>query len=450
MPIPYPQDVQRLLTVSDLTASIRGLLEATFPFVAVVGEISNLRRPFSGHCYFTLKDSGAQIRAVLFKPQHRYLNFSPEDGMKVICRGRVTVYEPRGDYQFIVDGIEIFGAGSLQLAFDQLKKKLADEGMFSPAHKKNIPLFPETIALITSPTGAAVKDFLATVARRFPSQHIIILPVRVQGDAAAHEISTAIRSANTDIMADVIVLCRGGGSIEDLWPFNEEEVARAIFASVIPVVTGIGHEIDTTIADLVADQRTVTPTAAAEAVTPDRLELAQLVDSLNKRIQRKVVAAISFHQHKVRELRRFMLSAPARPQYLSLHVDRLVASLTSALQLNVFHRKFRLEKVLARLTQYDPQSAVQHDMFRLRVQHRHLVHLVAQALERKKRELATGRSLLQSLNPHAVLTRGYAIVRDSATKNVLRDTEVLTPNQRLEIRLAKGEITVRVEEKKIS
>ena len=256
----------RILTVTELTRSIRGILETEFPFITVSGEISNLRQPYSGHVYLTLKDENSQIKAVLFKLQQKYLRELPADGQKVICRGRISVYEPRGEYQLIIDYLERLGTGELQVAFGMLKQKLADEGLFDPVTKKEIPRFPARIALVTSPEGAALHDFLKVALERYPSQPIEIFPVRVQGKEAATEITNALVQLNQLQRSEVIVLCRGGGSIEDLWPFNEESVARAIYASHIPVVSAVGHEIDYTIADFVADLRAPTPSAAAETI----------------------------------------------------------------------------------------------------------------------------------------------------------------------------------------
>lgn len=438
---------QRLLTVSDLTASIRGLLETTFAFVTVVGEISNLRKPFSGHSYFTLKDESAQIRAVLFKTQQRYLAFVPEDGRQAICRGRITVYEARGEYQLVVDSMEEYGAGSLQLAFERLKQKLAAEGLFDPAAKKKIPKFSRTIALITSPTGAAVHDFLVTTRKRLPGQHVEIMPVRVQGDEAAAEIAQAILDANLRAEADVIVLCRGGGSMEDLWAFNEEKVARAIHHSVIPVVTGIGHEIDYTIADLAADLRTVTPTAAAEAVTPDRAELAPRVAVLKQRLARSLSSAAVQRHSKVAELRRFLLTCRTGPQHLGLRLDSKTAAIIHAVIASLHHKKNHADKLTARLMKHDPGSTTRHERIRLAGLRRQLLSLTQRNIERKTFAAQTIASRLQSANPQSVLDRGYAIVMDTRTGLVIRNAAAAMLDQSLDVRLAKGELTVRVEKK---
>jgi exodeoxyribonuclease VII large subunit len=299
----------KILTVTELTASIRGILETEFPFVTVTGEISNLRKPYSGHLYFTLKDENSQLKTVLFKMQQKYLRELPLDGQQVICRGRISVYEPRGEYQLIVDYIERMGTGELQVAFENLKLKLDQEGLFDQDHKKQIPRFPSRVALVTSPEGAALYDFLKVALQRFPSQPIEIYPVRVQGKEAAPEICEALATLNLRNRCDVIVLCRGGGSIEDLWSFNEESVARAIYESNVPVVSAIGHEIDCTISDFVADLRSPTPTAAAEAVIPNKLILADHVQRLTLKLANTVHQKIKEERHQV-ILQQHMLGDP--------------------------------------------------------------------------------------------------------------------------------------------
>ena len=279
-------DDRRVLTVSELNESIRLLLEAQYPFISVGGEISNLHKPYSGHCYFTLKDSGAQIRAVLFKMQQRYLSRFPKDGDHVVCRGRISVYEPRGEYQLIVDTIDHQGAGALQLAFEQLKQRLATEGLFDEHRKRRPPGFPGHITLVTSPRGAAVHDFIHIANRRCPMVRIAVYPVAVQGEQASAEMIRALEEINARVATDLIVLCRGGGSIEDLWAFNDEHLARAIRRSAVPVVSAVGHEIDFTIADFAADLRAPTPSAAAELLTPDSAALRVRINQQDERLRR--------------------------------------------------------------------------------------------------------------------------------------------------------------------
>src|SRR3989339_1280832 len=264
---------REVYTVSELTRAIKFVLEEDFPEVLVEGEISNFRVPNSGHAYFTLKDKDSQLKVVLFKLNKRLLKFEPDDGLHVIVRGRISVYEPRGEYQLIADYMEPKGIGALQLAFEQLKEKLFKEGLFDEAHKIPIPQFPQKIAIVTSPTGAAIRDMLRIIDRRFSNVHIIIYPVKVQGEGASAEIARAVKELNALPDIDVMIVGRGGGSIEDLWAFNEEIVARAIYDSRIPIISAVGHETDFTIADWVAEYRAPTPSAAAEKATPDMKEL---------------------------------------------------------------------------------------------------------------------------------------------------------------------------------
>ncbi|NIR13652.1 MAG: exodeoxyribonuclease VII large subunit, partial [Desulfobacterales bacterium] len=265
----------KIYTVSALTEEIKDLLEEHFDFVWVEGEISNFRSPSSGHYYMVLKDEKAQIRAVMFRPQTRYLKFTPEDGMKVIVQGRIGVYQPRGEYQIILDYLEPLGIGALALAFEQLKEKLAAEGLFDEEIKRPLPFLPQRVAVITSPTGAAIRDFLKIIHRRFANIEIIVVPVKVQGDEATAEMVEALDTVNRELNVDVIVLTRGGGSLEDLWAFNQEELALAIRASRIPVVSAVGHEIDITISDLAADLRAPTPSAAAELIVMEKESLVE-------------------------------------------------------------------------------------------------------------------------------------------------------------------------------
>ncbi len=274
------QELPHIYTVSALTREIRDRLETYFSLVWVSGEVSNLRQPLSGHYYFTLKDAGAQLRAVLFKGNHQHMRFKPQEGSQFLCRGRLTVYEPRGEYQLVVDYLEPLGLGALAQAFEALKTRLKDEGLFAPELKKPLPFLPRKIALVTSPTGAAVRDFLRLLRQRFPNLEVLIYPVKVQGAEAAGEIAQALDDLGAYPGVEVIVLARGGGSLEDLWPFNEEMVARAIHRCPIPVVSAVGHEVDFTIADFVADERAPTPSAAVELVVPDKAELNRRLDRL--------------------------------------------------------------------------------------------------------------------------------------------------------------------------
>src|SRR5579863_5086030 len=278
------QPQRKIFRVSELSREIRNRLERDFPDLWVTGEISNLRSAPSGHYYFTLKDQNAQLRAVCFRGQARYLKFKPEDGLSVIARGQLTIYEARGEYQLVVEFLEPAGLGALQLAFEQLKANLAGEGLFEAARKKPLPVLPRTIGVVTSPTGAVIRDILRVLKRRFRNMNVLLYPVKVQGEGAAKEISEGIEYFNRHTLVDVMIVARGGGSLEDLWAFNEEVVARAIASSKIPVISAVGHETDFTIADFVADLRAPTPSAAAELVIQAKSELLQQLDSLFSRL----------------------------------------------------------------------------------------------------------------------------------------------------------------------
>lgn len=293
---------QKILTVSELTRDIKEVLENVFCEVFVEGEISNLRQPSSGHVYFSLKDEQAQLRAVLFKNASSRIKFALADGMKAICSGRVGVYERDGQYQLYVNDVTPKGRGALQLAFEQLKERLAKEGLFDEARKRPLPFLPGSIGVVTSLTGAVIQDILHVLDRRFPEAHIVIYPVRVQGQGAAEDIATAIQDLNELKSVDVIILARGGGSLEDLWCFNEELVARAIFNSALPVISAVGHQTDYTIADFVADRRAPTPSAAAEIVMPSRLELDERIENLLSHLWRSLMDFVPQHVQRVDDL----------------------------------------------------------------------------------------------------------------------------------------------------
>ncbi|MFZ5764089.1 MAG: exodeoxyribonuclease VII large subunit [Thermodesulfobacteriota bacterium] len=442
MPLsPYATTVQ---TVGELTRSIRGLLETEFSFVTVSGEISNLKRPFSGHLYFTLKDSEAQIRVVLFKPQQRYLAAPLQDGIQVICRGRVSVYEPRGEYQIIADFVDSMGTGALQIAFDALKKKLAAEGLFDLARKRRLPFLPERIFLVTSPGGAALHDFLRIAAGRFPGVPIRIYPVRVQGEGAGTEITQTIATVNRREEEGVIVLCRGGGSLEDLWAFNEETVARAIFASRLPVVSAIGHEVDVTIADFVADHRSPTPTAAAKDVLPDRDALRELVDNRQKRLRRALLAKMEQLRRRLAFARQALGDPSSRLAHHRLWLDNIQLSMVAAMA-TIFHaRQAELLDLEKRLARHNPAAYLADRRRALDKETNRLVQLVDLLLERKGRELEKTAALLHAVSPLAVLDRGYAIVSREEDETILRRADQAAEGDLLRIRLRHGTLRSRV------
>lgn len=403
--------LESILTVSELTQSIKRILETEYRFIRLAGEISNLKTPFSGHSYFTLKDSGAQIRAVFFKQQQKFSSLTLQDGQQVVAFGRISVYEPRGEYQIIVDSVELYGVGKLQRQFEELKKKLAGQGYFAAELKKPLPDFPTKIIVISSPTGAAIQDFLKIVKIRKSPVHIQILPVKVQGKDAATEIAGAIGMAYNLPGADVIVLCRGGGSIEDLWAFNEEIVAEAIYRSTIPVVTGIGHEIDFTIADFCADFRCPTPTGAAERLIPDSEKLLHhigtLKNSLLLRFQRKLTLLEQQLYHRTRmlgEMKNVLKNIEFR---LQLSTSYLSQAITRSLT----EKEQHLQSLLSRLQLQKPSSRIELFGQHLNMLTAQLTNHIQRIVERKEAALAEQATLLNSVSPLATLGRGYAIVR---------------------------------------
>ncbi len=393
----------RILTISELTRRIRGSLEQEFFNLWVVGEASNVRRPTSGHVYLTLKDADAQLQAVIFKTVVNNIKFEVRDGMEVLVFGSVTVYEARGQYQLIIERIEPKGIGALQLAFLQLKERLEKEGLFDPAHKKPLPLLPKKIAIVTSLTGAAIRDILNVINRRFAKVEILIYPVKVQGDGAAQEIAQAITDLNAIADIDVIIAGRGGGSLEDLWAFNEEVVARSIYASKIPVISAVGHEIDVTISDLVADKRALTPTEAGELVVP---RYDQVKDSLEK-IKTRLIQALY--------------------NKILLTRTRLLRIKNSFSFKRPFDKIFRLQQELDELAQ------------RLVTAGRH-------TLELERERLTALASRLESVSPLKVLNRGYSITTNGENDKPIKSTEGLTVGQRLKTRFFTGGIVSSVVE----
>jgi len=433
---------QPLVSVGELTRTIRVLLETSFPFVRVVGEISNLRQPLSGHLYFTLKDAEAQVRAVFFKMQQRFSSIRLMEGMQVICRGKISVYEARGEYQLIVDSVEEFGAGMLQQQFEMLKKRMAEEGLFDSQHKKQIPLFPSRIAVITSPSGAAIHDFLKTAHNRFPGFPIIIVPVRVQGTEAAAEICKALEIINEMNLADVIVLCRGGGSIEDLWAFNEEKVARSIYRSDIPVATGIGHETDFTIADFVADYRAVTPTAAAEATVPDRLALWETIRHCRKSMRKTIEGFLEDLSQKLASLKRHLQEPRILSQYL-LKLDNLQERQLHSIQF-LFHRMTsKFEMLRQQLAKHHPESELARQQLRLSFAGQRLSAVISHSLALRSERLEKITLVLQATNPKAILKRGYAIVTNRENQ-IIRRAASTTAGEQLSVQFHQGKIKVSV------
>ncbi|HEY2548263.1 MAG TPA: exodeoxyribonuclease VII large subunit [Candidatus Acidoferrum sp.] len=442
------QPTRRAFTVSELTARIRDLLGRNFTDIWVEGEISNCREAQSGHIYCTLKDERAQIRCVCFKQQLRTIKFRPEDGLHVTVRGSVSVYESRGEYQIYVENIEPVGLGALQLAFDQLKKRLEAEGLFAADRKKPLPLLPSRIGLITSPRGAAVRDVVRILRRRFHNVHLTVYPVRVQGEGAALEIVKALKFFNQKKLVDVLILARGGGSMEDLWAFNEEIVARAIFASEISVISGVGHETDFTIADFVADVRASTPSSAAELVVQTRREfdkhIADLRETLASLVRYRLLD-LSKRVHELSARRGFRRPLDLLRQQRQ-RADEMTSRLAAGLRARLEHSRKRFTALHLRIAKFD--FRVKISAFRLRLDKRSAdLAIRAERLLRTKRERLERLSLqLHERSPLKVLERGYAIATDAAG-NLIRDAAQVQLGDTVAIQLHRGRLSTEVKKK---
>ena len=440
---------QTVLTVSELSGAIRSLLEKRYPFISVVGEISNLHKPYSGHLYFTLKDHNAQIRAVLFKMQQRYLKEKPKDGDRVICRGRITVYEPRGEYQLIVDTIEFQGAGDLLRQVELLKQKLAVEGLFDEHLKRPVPLLPRHITLITSPRGAAVHDVIRIATRRYPPLHIAVYPVSVQGDHAAAEIISALEEINTRVVTDAVILCRGGGSIEDLQAFNSEDLARAIRRSSLPVISAVGHEIDFTITDFAADLRAPTPSAAAEIVIPDIVALRRHVEGIDTRLHRALNGLIRQQEQRLALARQRIESASRPLDRMTLRLDQLSLNLELAMTSFVADKERDLTLLAHRLHRCSPVHRLILDEQRLLTLHGKMIQAVKSLLLAREDQFNRIAGVLHAVSPLATLARGYAIVRKTGTeRSVITAENQVQPGETVEVILHQGRLKCRVEGKK--
>jgi exodeoxyribonuclease VII large subunit len=433
-----------LYTVSALTALLRLHIESAFSDIWVEGEVSNLRIPTSGHAYFTLKDANSQIRAVLFRSAGRALRFALQDGIHLVCRGRVSVYEPRGDYQVIVEHAEPKGVGALQLAFEQLKERLAAEGLFEQARKRPLPFLPRRIGVVTSPTGAAIRDIVQVARKRFPAIEIVLNPVAVQGDSAAGEIVRAIEELNELGGFDVLIVGRGGGSLEDLWPFNEEIVARAIAASRIPVVSAVGHEIDYTIADFVADVRAPTPSAAAEMVIRNRQDLLSQAKSLRGRILQAARADFRDRRARVEAERRSLLD----PTTLVARAIQRRDDLEMRLRLAQVNRLGGVRAAVESLRQdallRSPMQRIQRGLTMLPHLRTRLHQRMRVALELWRRSLQEAVGATHALSPLAILARGYSITRRWPDLTILRVASDAAPGETVHVRLALGELLCEV------
>jgi len=431
-----------MLSVSALLRSVRDLIEHRYPLTWVAGEISNFIRAKSGHLYFTLKDEAAQVRCVMFRNRGQYLDWEPREGLRVEVRALVTLYEARGDFQLNVESMRRAGQGALFEAFLRLRDKLDREGLFDAAHKKPLPAYPQRIGIVTSLQAAALRDVLTTLARRNPSIFVIIYPAQVQGEGAAQQLAAAIATAAKRDECDVLIVCRGGGSIEDLWAFNDEALARAIHTCPIPLVTGIGHETDFTIAEFVADRRAATPTAAAELASPARAELLAGLLLLRQSLQRQMQFALGARAQRVDAMSGRLQSPGDRLRASSALIGAARQRLAAALALCTHNAEWRLSHATRRLAAAMPNLGVlQHRTAQLETALRRATPRRLAALGENLMRLSLG---LAHLDPAAVLGRGYAIAR-RPDGSVVRTSAALRPGDPLELSFARGGATVRVE-----
>lgn len=448
MQSPLPWDVpRRIYSVSQVTDSIRQTLVDTFSDIWVGGEISSTKPGPSGHVYFTLKDAGAQMRCVMFSREVRLARFKPRDGMEVVLRGRIDVYAPRGDYQLIVETLEPRGLGALQAAFEQLKKKLADEGLFASERKRALPPYPRRIGIVTSPSGAVIRDLVHVLTRRFPGLHIRLFPAQVQGEGSVEQVCRGIQFFGTGKWADVLIIARGGGSAEDLWTFNEEPVARAIAASRVPVISAIGHETDFTIADFVADLRAPTPSAAAELAVRTRDEVVDRLETLDKHLAQALRYRIARWRQRLHQLESTRAAA-------SLHrmigrrqqwTDELENRARELVRLALAARRRKLNVLDVRLQRQDLRLRLADGRRRLEAATARLEERMQRKLDAARRRLEPMDAQLFQLSPLRVLDRGYAIVQDSAG-GVVKSAAQVQPGAEIQVRLADGRVVAEVKQ----
>jgi exodeoxyribonuclease VII large subunit len=443
--VPRSADQRHIFTVSQLNREARELLEGHFFALWVEGEISNLARPASGHWYFSLKDEQAQLRCAMFRGQNRKIGFKPDDGTHILVRGRISLYEARGDFQLIVEHMEEAGSGALQRAFEALKARLDREGLFAREHKQSLPSLPRAIGVVTSPSGAAIRDILSILKRRFPAIPVIIYPTAVQGQGAAAEITAAIELAGQRARqrqeCDVLIVARGGGSLEDLWAFNEEQVARAIYACPIPVVSGVGHEIDTTIADFVADVRAPTPSGAAELASPDGNEWLQTYRHQQRRLLTLQQEHLRQRQQQLQWLtgRLRQLHPGQRLQQQAQRLDELERRLRRRVRQHLEQRQLQLKHLHTALQRHQPMATLRN----LALQYRHLEQDLQQQMQRRlehcRQQLRANSQTLDAVSPLATLGRGYAIVQTD-DGHIVRHAGSVSRGQQVHARLGHGRL----------
>lgn len=444
---PSNTDQHRIYTVSELTSDIKDILEKTYPFIWIYGEISNFNIPASGHFYFTVKDEHAQINAVMFRNQNRNLKFKPEDGISITGLGRISVYEPRGTYQIIFEYLEPKGTGAIQLAFEQLKKRLADEGLFDEKHKKPLPFLPGKISIITSPTGAVVHDILKIIDRRFSNLHLEIVPVKVQGYGAENEIISAIEMINARSDSDVAILARGGGSLEDFHAFNSEDVARAVFNSKIPIISAVGHETDFSITDFVADFRAPTPSAAAELAVPVKKELFLNISNLSEILTTRFLRYFGHLQTLLKVLSNRLVHPSRKIVDLRLRTDDMLGRLNRAFKNSFLKHHERLWWRIERLFSNNPLIQIKLLKDKLDIIHSNINIYMKISLNNKRSMLRELDAKLHTLSPKAILARGYSITRTIPDAAVVRDPKEVSIGQDLEVMVAGGSFICSVKRK---
>ncbi len=435
-----------IYSISQLNRITRAVIEHNFPLVWVEAEISNFARPASGHMYFTLKDEAAQVRCAMFRMRNTQLRFTPKDGTRVLAHVKVGFYEARGEFQLIVEHMEETGDGALRRQFEQLKHKLAEEGLFGQGNKQPIPAFPKQLGVITSPTGAAIRDVLSVLKRRFPGLPVIIYPVPVQGEQAAKNLTSAVYLANQRNECDVLLLTRGGGSLEDLWAFNDESLARAIAASSIPIVSGIGHEVDFTIADFVADIRAPTPSAAAELISPNREEWYDTLTVLRQRLFRHINHKIKQNTQSLAWLSKRLVHPSQRLSALAQRIDNLEQHLINNQQHQLRHRFARLDTMKAILNQFSPAQTIHSLNVQSKALSNQLLAAMQSRLNQKRHQFTLQTRALEAISPLATLSRGYAIVKRKTDQGIIRDSSETETGSQIIAQLHKGHLICTVDE----
>ena len=445
----FKKDAQSIISVSELNKKAKSLLEKGIPKLWIEGEISNLAKPASGHMYFSLKDEMSQIRCAWFKQRQLQNTLNIVNGSKMLALGKIGLYEPRGEYQFIVEKMEIAGEGDLKRKYEDLKRKLSAEGIFSEENKSELPNLPKKIGVITSPSGAAVQDILTVLNRRFPIIPIIIFPVAVQGEQAAPQIQNALEKANFRADCDLLILARGGGSLEDLWAFNEEIVARAIFDSEIPIISAIGHETDVTISDFTADLRAPTPSGAAELAVPDQHDWIKSIDNISEKINTIITQQIN-SKSQLSDWINKRLSQSSPMMTVKRQIEKsnnLQKMLSSSIFQNLSRQEKNIHQLKSNLNEVSPRLKIHTQLSRIKELNQKITSCSDHLLEGLNNRINLASKTLNSVSPLRTLDRGYAIARDAKTKNVIMSADAIEIENDIEVKLAKGEIKVTVIEK---